>query len=365
MTNSTFNVITTKQQSNSTHHQKAFNRLIKTVEELQSQQEAISRDLDLALQFYYETIKPDESILLQSLIERIKIAYRFYKTSRGLSKSEINEFRAWLTQEVNQICTMHDSFKVSDEMKNIFRELTGISYEKSIADELNELKKRLKKELGMHIDLSDINLNDSPENIKQKIFLKMAQADANQKKTAEKAPKTKKQLEEESQKHAIEEMQSKSLGSIYKQLVRVLHPDLEQNIEKRAWKEELMKKLTTAHASNDLYSLLTIEMEWINSSTQNIQSQNDESLKMYNAILEDQIKELQTTNDMLLMQPRLTPIQKFYNDTFDGIATLEKKSVELKKLIQKNQAIIPILKTPKAKTVLKEITRDRELNYRS
>lgn len=359
MINTQFNVIAKKEKPILTSHQKTFNRLIKTVKDLQLKQEATSRDLDLALQFYYDTIKPDEVILSQALIERIKIAYRFYKSSNQLSKTERELFKMWLTDEVGQVCIMNDLSQMPDEIKKIFKELNGVDYKESLAEGMETLQERIQNEFGMDVDLSDVDLQGSQDDILRNIFFKMGQAASDRQQSFRETPKTKKQLERESKKQATEEMQSKSLHSIYKQLVRVLHPDLEQDSQKRAWKEELMKKLTTAYENNDLYSLLTIEMEWMNFSVGKMQSQNDEDLKIYNAILKDQIKELQISIDMLFMHPRNISIHRFYKNGFDGVSSLKKKASELKKLIQEIQEVIPRLQTQQAKTILKEIIEEQ------
>lgn len=64
----------------------------------------------------------------------------------------------------------------------------------------------------------------------------------------------------------MEEMQEKGINSIYKQLTKVFHPDLEHDSAQKAHKEELMKRLTTAYKSNDLYALVILAMEWMNGS---------------------------------------------------------------------------------------------------
>jgi len=355
MTNAQFNTIVKKENPILTSHQKTFNRLIKTVQDLQAKQEATIHEIDLALQFYYDTIKPDEAILSQSLIERIKIAYQFYKPSKELSKPERKLFKIWLTGEIEQVCSMNDSSKMPDEIKKIFKELTGSDYEEDLATEMKIIQEHIQNEFGMDVDLSDVNLQGSQDDILKNIFFKLGQAASQHQQSSSESPKTKKQLEKESKKQAIMDMQSKSLHTMYKQLVRVLHPDLERDSQKRTWKEELMKKLTVAYENNDLYSLLTIEMEWMNSSAGKIRSQNDDDLKIYNAILKDQIKELQISIDMLFMHPRNLPIQRFYMDGFDGISSLKKKAIELKKLIQEIQDIIPRLQTQQAKTIFKKI----------
>jgi len=339
-------------------NQKTFNRLIQTVKDLQSQQDATNRDLDLALQFYYATIKPDEAALLQGITERITIAYQFYKTPKALSKNELKIFKMWLAGEVSKACSIPDFNEISAELKVIFKELNGFDYEEILAQELeatkDEIRERFKRD-GIDVDLSDIKMHASHEEIMRNIFQKMGETAFEQMKTSRQAPKTKKQLEKELKKRAFEEMQKKSLSGMYKQLVRVLHPDLEQNPEQKIWKEELMKKLTIAYDHNDLYSLLTIEMEWMNRSAGKMQAQNDEELKMYNTILKDQVRELQAAIDMLVTHPRYIPIQRFYPDRFDGISTIQKQYNDLKKLIQKDKELILLLRTSEAKTIFKEI----------
>jgi len=186
----------------------------------------------------------------------------------------------------------------------------------------------------------------------------MGQSAFKRQQTSGESKKTKKQLEKESKRQAVKDMQSKSLHTMYKQLVRVLHPDLERDNQKRTWKEELMKKLTVAYDSNDLYSLLTIEMEWMNSCAGKIRSQTDEDFKIYNTILKDQIQELQVGIDALFMHPRNLPLQRFYSSGFDGIPSLKKKAGALKNFIKEIQEMIPRLQTQQGKTILKKIIKE-------
>ncbi len=363
MINAPVNTITKKEKSSLTSGQKTFNRLVKTIKDLQIKQEETIRDIDLALQFYYETMKPDEAILSQCFIERIKIAYQLYKKPKGLSKNERKPFETWLLEEIDQVYLMSTQSSIPNEIKDIFKELSGSNYETDLAAEMKELQERMQNEFDMNVDLSDVNLEGSYDDVMKNIFFKLGQAASQRRQNFKESPKTKKQLEKESKKQAIKDMQSKSLHAMYKQLVRVLHPDLERDSQKRAWKEELMKKLTVAYENNDLYSLLSIEMEWMNASAGKIESQhdNDQELKIYNAILKDQIKELQASISMLIMHPRNLPIQKFYSNGFDGISSLKKRAVELKNVIQEIQGMIPQLQTAQGKSIFKKIISQRAM----
>jgi hypothetical protein len=262
-----------KDQSASSHH-KMFNRLIKKVQELQSQREKIVCALDETLQFYHATVRPDELLLLQHLTALVDIAYGFYKTAKGFSKNELKVVRAWLTEKVNQICSMYEPKNIPATIKEIFKELNNVGYDECFAQELGEFKESLQRTiksfLGEDIDLSDIDFTGSQEDVMQSIFVKMGKTAIDFKEKLSQASKTKKQIEKEAKKQAIEEIQAKSLHSMYTQLARALHPDLEQDPEKRTLKEELMKKLTVAYANGDLFSLLKIEMEGMSNSVEKI-----------------------------------------------------------------------------------------------
>src|SRR5205823_6427352 len=76
-------------------------------------------------------------------------------------------------------------------------------------------------------------------------------------------PKTKRQMEKEALRRNAEEVRKKSISTIYKQLARILHPDLEPDAALRERKVVLMQQLTAAYRDNDLHTLLRMELEWI------------------------------------------------------------------------------------------------------
>ncbi len=356
MLHNTLNVIFEKEESKLSHQHSTFNRLIKTIKDLQATQENTERDLDIALQFYLTHVKPEEEILRECKADVLIIAYQFYKNPTGLSNNELKKFAVWLTKKVNEFCANFDAHEVLAPIKEIFTDLNGFTYEEACAKEFEELRSTIQKDMqdsGINVDLSDISLEGSKSEIMQRILAKISAAKAQQKKSSRtETRKSKKQLEKELKKQQFEEMQSKNLSVIYKQLVRVLHPDLEQDVEQKARKEEVMKKLTTAFKNNDIYSLLSIEMEWMNRSPGKIASQNDQDLKLYNTILKDQIKELQTTIDMLIMHPRYTPIQSFYANRFDGVSTLERQHAFLKINIKERKALTKQLQSPEKMVII-------------
>ena len=88
-------------------------------------------------------------------------------------------------------------------------------------------------------------------------------------------PKSARQLKREEKARQAEEMRKRSIASMYKQLARAVHPDLEQDAERRRQKETVMQELTAAYRNNDLHTLLRLELEWIRREEGDLDRMND------------------------------------------------------------------------------------------
>ena len=115
--------------------------------------------------------------------------------------------------------------------------------------------------------------------------------------------KSKKQIEKELQKELAqkekENLKNKSLKSIYINLAKLLHPDTETDEETKLFKEEIMKKITIAYNNKDIFTLLKLEMEWIKKEEKNLDNIPISTIKLYNEILLEQIKELENNIENL------------------------------------------------------------------
>ena len=75
--------------------------------------------------------------------------------------------------------------------------------------------------------------------------------------------RSKNHLQREERAKQAEEARYKSIASIHKQLARVLHPDLEQDEDRKLLKVRLMQNLRRPITIGDLHTLLRTELEWI------------------------------------------------------------------------------------------------------
>jgi len=90
-----------------------------------------------------------------------------------------------------------------------------------------------------------------------------------------------------------EQKQSKSVRSVYLELVKAFHPDRELDEQEKDRKTEIMGRVTEAYRSNDLLLLLNLQMEYNHIDQGKLDLLADEQLLYYNRVLKQQVTELE------------------------------------------------------------------------
>lgn len=296
--------------------QQTFNRLVKKIEKLRAELEQTSNLMNRKLDFYAKQIYPLEQQLTSLQKEVARILYAFYNNRKLFSKKQKEALREVIINQLSAILKF-DTGEPDDELKEIFKAVEGISYEEAAEEDFDTMKYEMAEmfeECGFEMDLNDMHSKMTEEEIIKKMVemqdqLKQ-QAEAKQQKRSS-YKKTKKQLEKEERERLLEEARTKNISSIYRQLAKAFHPDLEQDEELKLEKEHLMKELTAAYEKNDLHTLLRLEILWIQKEENNPDRLSDEKLKLYNEALKEQVQELETEIHMLFEHPRYQPLQKF------------------------------------------------------
>lgn len=142
---------------------------------------------------------------------------------------------------------------------------------------------------------------------------------------------TKAQAEKARKLAEQEEARTRDLKSLYKQLAKALHPDLEPDPQLKVHKEIWMKRLTGAYSGGDLRELLQIEMEWLGEEASNLAAAGDAKLRVYCAVLKEQIADIQQQALWLPDQPQYTPLRRFYGRFFTSMPVPAKIKADLKK----------------------------------
>lgn len=305
--------------------QKTFNRLKKQIETLQIQRKEVQQELDRSLEFYLTKLKPKIDLQISHEQEHLKLLYEYYKKPKTFTKKQQSTLKELLLERVNDLGEIMDIRKIDPVLKDMISSLTGENFDEQINDILNETKEEIVEQLnkeGIDIDLSKVDFSDLDKmrETAQEAYreAKAKEFDSEDKKSSSRSKaKTKKQLAKEAEIQKLEQLQKKGLSSIYKQLAKSFHPDLEQDPIQKAEKEKLMKRLTSAYENNDLHTLLALEIEWINKSEQE-QIQNEDQLKLYNSILKDQVEVLKEEIEHSFFNPKYQPMYLYLENIYEG-----------------------------------------------
>jgi len=308
-------IISSQKEKPLNRQQLSFNNLVKKIERLRSDLEKTSADLNQKLDYYAKHIHPLEQEVAASRKEVVKLVFPFYNNKKLLSKPEKKILRNFFAVQINEILSFNE--EIDDDLKKIFKIVNGISMEKAAEQDFelmkNEMQEMFESE-GYGVDFKDFKKDMTQEELMEKLsslqeeFLKQEQANTSK---AQARKKTAKQIEKEKREAELEEARNKNISSIYRQLAKVLHPDLEQDENAKLEKEALMKRLTIAYNSGDLHSMLSLELEWIHKEEESFAEISMEKLAIYNQVLKEQVQDLEQQKFALLQHPRYYPLRRY------------------------------------------------------
>ena len=293
-----------------TKAQQTFNRLVAKIDELRLKMEREVRRLDEALAYYGKHLHPRlrRQTELRKVLVRALAAFLDDKRLKG--KRTRTTLHQVMANHLQEIFFAEGSLE-DDELRALFERVHGQGFEEFEREEMEEARQQIESvfgDLGIEIDLSDIKPGMSEEAMAAKAaeMARRFQQNAEEEQQSSSPPrrKTQRQMEKEERQRQAEELRKKTVASIYKQLARVLHPDLELDSTRKAQKEVLMQELTVAYRNNDMHTLLRLEMEWIQREEGNIERLTDEKLAIYNQTLKEQVQNLEQELHELPSHPR-------------------------------------------------------------
>ena len=297
-----------------TKAQQIFNRLVTRIESLRLKLERETRRLDDALAYYGEHLHPRlrrQAELRKGLVRALAA---FLDDKRLKAKSARSTLRQVVANQLQGIFFEEGSLSDAD-LRALFERVHGQGFEEFEREEMEEARQQIESvfgDLGIEIDLTDIKPGMSEETLAAKAaeMARRFRQNAEEERQSSSPPrrKTQRQMEKEERQRLAEELRKKTVASIYKQLARVLHPDLELDSTRKAQKEVLMQELTVAYRNNDMHTLLRLEMEWIQREEGDLERLTDEKLAIYNQMLKEQVQNLEQELHELPCHPRYQPI---------------------------------------------------------
>ena len=306
--------ITKQKQQVLSKPQQAFNRLVQKIEKLQQEIADDNRLLGEKLEYYGKHIYPVEQQMVALRKQMVKMLFPFYTAKKPLTKRDKHALKEILVMQLNNIFAF-DRGKPDDELQEIFEAIEGMSLEEAAKQDMEMVKSQMTEmfeSFGFRMSFDDLHPGMNEEEMIRKMQEMEEQFSGQAHNFNQRVrKKTKKQLEKEEREKQVAEIKNKSIGRIYKQLAKILHPDLEQDIERKAYKELRMRELTAAYEKNDLHTLLRLELEWLHKEETNIAQLTDEKLNIYNEVLKVQAADLEAESYTMLQHPRYQPLLRF------------------------------------------------------
>lgn len=266
-----------------TNAQRTFNRLTKRIETLRSEIERETRRLDDVLTYYGQHLHPRLERQGELRKELVRALAPFLDDKRLKGKRDRATLRETIADQLAEI-PLDNAGSSDEDLRGLFERVHGRGFEEVARDEFEEQRDEIESmlnDLGIDVDLSDIKPGMSDEAMARKAAETMARLQrelAERQQSAGPPPrrKTQRQLQKEERERMAEELRKKTVATLYKQLARVLHPDLELDAELKQQKLAIMQELTVAYRNNDMHTLLRLEMEWIQREEGNIERLTDE-----------------------------------------------------------------------------------------
>ena len=291
-----------------TKEQLEFNLLLDRMNRAEAKIQSERQFLDSLLDECITKVYPVHLDFIKLDLQIIEELFTYFKNTK-FSAIRRRSFTDYINEKIDYILFCPNGLNEEQNVRllEIQKEIYKVEEEKKTKKdklfdaemEFEMMRGQLEVELierGFNIDLSGLKMEMTPEEINSFVEDKIRNyipGESKYKDTRQDKKKSKKQIEREVKEAEIEELKGKSLSSIYKSLAKIIHPDLEQNPEKRIQKEQWMKMLTVAYDKKDLKTLLEIELEWAKGESDHIESIALDKLKLYNEMLRSQVQEME------------------------------------------------------------------------
>ena len=333
-----------------------FNRLMKSLESAKERHAREQSRLDDALAVSISELMPLVEDIRRVNLELVLNGWKALQSLK-LSAKRHHWFSDLLAGKASEL--LADPVGLTDEeitrLETILDELDPPGdpeeMEQIQAEEFQHVRTMMEqaaRHAGLDLDLSDLDPNGDPEEFDRianerlrDAFEKAADAPPAGKKSRRKS--TKAQLEKERKRLEQEEAKNSDLKSLFKQLAKAFHPDLEPDPLLREHKKTWMQRLNSAYAANDLREMLQLEIEWLGEEATNLATAGDQKLQVYCMVLKEQIADLKRQTHHLPDEPQYGPLQRFRNPYYGTLANPASIKRELREEVARCCEMLEIL----------------------
>ncbi len=275
--------------------QKEFNRLTKRIAKLERDvhefREAATR-LRQRVQNEYRPLQARHNAVRADLVRMLDRAHDTYKLTKGERNKVVdlllNGCYDLLERGYADLQPIFDKYappeleedeaeadrQTSEAMKQLFTMRFGIEFDPAV-------DVSTKEKFRAYVD--------------EKMAAQQAGYEAGQQQQEERRAnrkKSPKQQAAEAKKQAEEQKITKSVRSLYMDLVKALHPDREPDEAEKARKTGLLQQVTAAYEANELLTLLRLQLELQRIDQSHLENLAEDQLRHYNKLLREQARDL-------------------------------------------------------------------------
>ena len=144
-----------------------------------------------------------------------------------------------------------------------------------------------------------------------------------------------KQLKQQEKREQVAKMAEQSLKTVYLKITAMIHPDREPNEAKKLDKTELLQKVNEAHAEQDLFYLLKLQLQLETNKGLSSKPLSSEQVKFYQLSLEAQSQSLQSQLEEIFASFHLSSyINTKQLKMSDVYKVIDKDAAELKQQLK-------------------------------
>lgn len=274
--------------------QKEFNRLTKRIAQLEKEVanfRQAATQLRQRVQNEYRPLQARHNDGRAALVRQLDQAFDTHK----LTKGEKNKIASLIGHCADLLDRGHaDLEPIIDKHAPPFTAEEEAAADKQTSEMMKQL---VAMQYGIEFDPNvDVSTQEKFQAyVDQKLAEQDAEYERQEAEAAERRAKRKKsprQQAADEQKQAEEKSITKAVRTLYMDLVKHLHPDLEPDEAEKLRKTELLKQVTTAYEANELLTLLRLQLELQRIDQTHLENLAEDQLKYYNKLLKEQAREL-------------------------------------------------------------------------
>lgn len=282
---------------------KQFNTLLNKINKLKQELEAFNEQMSSGLAFFYQEIKPLHQRQQDLMVKEVEALHRAYP-QKNFGKKDREKIAHLIMSRCVDLFQVHDrDFPELTEIFNFYSDQTREELVAETKQKEREMAEDMIHSFGLDVELDD---EDDLEEIMAKAQAAAQRREQEEQEGAEKSakrPKTERQQIKEEQARQKEKDIQKVSKNIYNELVRLLHPDREQDETQRAVKTAAIQRVNEAYEQNDFFELLNLQAEYLQKEGDQLTLLPEKEFKYYLDVLRSQEQELQYSLHMSKILP--------------------------------------------------------------